>query len=70
MNHKQTTAREPQTAAYQAAVDNVADHIERFADWQQKRWNFLNRWDRLERDDYVANLKMEIEKVVRPIQYR
>lgn len=62
---KPAPATEPQTAAYQAAVDNVWFEIQRWANWQQKRWDFLNRWDRLERWDYVSDLQDKIEHAIR-----
>ena len=64
-----TNTNEPQTAAFQAAVDNVWIENRRNARNLQNNWNFQHQvmWDRW---DYAANLEIEIRKVVQPISYR
>lgn len=57
---KQTTTTDRETA-FQAAVDTSADRIERYAIWQQNRWNFVSGDSRFSRWDYIVNLEMQME---------
>jgi hypothetical protein len=57
-------ATEPQTAEYQAAVDNVWFEIERNASSIKSSWNF-DLWNtRMDRLDYVTDLE---EKIMRAL---
>lgn len=55
-----TSTNEPQTAEYQAAVDNVWFENTRNARGLQSTWNLNNEimWDRW---DYVSNLEEKID---------
>ena len=62
--NEQTPAREPQTAAYQAAVDNVATEITRSMNQERaSRWMKANkmRWERV---DYIIDLEEQIMRAL------
>lgn len=63
---KPAPATEPQTADYQAAVDNVWFEILRSARLHQSQWNFENAAKRADRWDYVSNLEEQIIRELRP----
>lgn len=53
-------SNEPQTAAYQAAVDNIADEMLRAAISIQNSWNFHSGTSRYDRWDYELDLEAAI----------
>jgi len=55
-----TTTNEPQTATFQAAVDNVWFENIRNASNIQSSWNSRNRSTHLDRWDYIVDLEREI----------
>lgn len=56
-----TSTLEPQTADYQAAVDNVWFEISKNARQQITTWSTGKRWEDDGRISYIVNLEMRME---------
>lgn len=68
-NQPTTSTNEPQTAEYQAAVDNVWFEQTLSARLQQTQWDFESGTTRYERWDYLLELEREINRYTNPVRW-